>query len=263
MAIFWLSAALRMRVCRNWSATSTASWRLCWRAISSSITSISAPPRAEPPGPRGDKGARAEAAGCPPAGGIAPQELEHLLVAIIRHADACHDKEMAKFRRQGHGKFGQQGKAGGRGCRLAGGTDQVPTVERLACRPVGCAQRFGGGTEGHHRKMRHQKETHALGQGWVGFHERVLEQSRLQMAQTLTDARAMGEGAKGRRGEGAKVKKRSPPQSRTPVAIEEQPRYREPYEPLSTPCHLHQSADESIFQSADDAGSHRFGNGLR
>src|SRR6218665_3845417 len=188
MAIFWLSAALRMRVCRNWSATSTASWRLCWRAISSSITSISAPPRAEPPGPRGDKGARAEAAGCPPAGGIAPQELEHLLVAIIRHADACHDKEMAKFRRQGHGKFGQQGKAGARGYRLpagpdpgptvkgvfcpppgwgqqgkagargyrlAVGTDQVPTVERLACHPVGCAQRFGGGTEGHHRKMRH------------------------------------------------------------------------------------------------------------
>ncbi|KAB7603598.1 hypothetical protein ET532_011200, partial [Verminephrobacter sp. Larva24] len=60
----------------------------------------------------------------------------------------------------------------------------------------------------------------------------------------------------------AKVKKQSPPQSQTPVAIEEQPRYREPHEPLSTPCHLHQSADESIFQSADDAGSHRFGNGL-
>src|SRR6218665_2893748 len=181
MAIFWLSAALRMRVCKNWSATSTASWRLCWRAMSSSIRSIAALPppsdggwaamragdefqhqvhgrraagagqavavdavkvaadldgrelvgqrsqgfpvyRATPPveqpGPRQDHGAKADAAEWPPAGGIAPQELEHLLVAIIRHADACHDKEMAKFRRQGHGKFGQQGKAGARGYRL-------------------------------------------------------------------------------------------------------------------------------------------------
>src|SRR6218665_2637551 len=193
MAIFWLSAALRMRVCRNWSATSTASWRLCWRGVgvwgggdelqdqvqgrraagagqavavdaikvaadldgrelvgqrSQGFPVYRATPPVEQPGPRQHHGAKADAAEWPPAGGIAPQALKHLLVGIIRHADACHDKEMAKFRRQGHGKFGQQGKAGARGYRLAVGTDQVPTVERLACHPVGCAQRFGGGTEG-------------------------------------------------------------------------------------------------------------------
>src|SRR6218665_2084242 len=61
----------------------------------------------------------------------------------------------------------------------------------------------------------------------------------------------------------AKVKKQSLPQSQTPVAIEEKPRYREPHESLPTPCHVRQSAqsaDDLIFRSADDAGSHRFGN---